>query len=140
MAALRSFWAAQGRGARGELRAAAKAGGLVGVSAAVGAAARAVVLAGGLATLVVAGALTATPAAAVVGHPPAPEGGGACEDGGWSWVGTFSGTREDPMNDWRRPVFLRACFPNEYTCRRWVNSVQTWAEAPGLMRCERLGR
>ncbi|WP_128292539.1 hypothetical protein [Afifella aestuarii] len=114
MAALRSFWAAQGRGVA--------------------------VLAGGLAIVAVAGALTATPAAAVVGHPPAPEGGGACDAGGWSWVGTFSGTREDPMNDWRRPVFLRACFPNEYTCRRWVNSVQTWAEAPGLMRCERLGR
>lgn len=124
MAGCAGLFVAARCGARVSLR----AGALAGVFAAV------------VAAVVMAGALTATPAAAVVGHPPAPEGGGACEDGGWSWVGTFSGTREDPMNDWRRPVFLRACFPNEYTCRRWVNSVQTWAEAPGLMRCERLGR
>ncbi|MBZ8133120.1 hypothetical protein CLD20_07575 [Afifella sp. IM 167] len=85
-------------------------------------------------------AATIGTAAAGLSDPPPPRGGGPCEAGAGPWMGTFSGRRIDPLNDWVWPVSARACFPSEYLCRRWVSEVQTWADLPGLMRCERIGR
>jgi len=80
--------------------------------------------------------LLCAPAWSGIHSPPAARGSIACAPG--AWLGSFSGRRIDPLNDWVRPVSARACFPNEYLCRRWISEVQTWADLPGLMRCERL--
>ncbi|WP_156953357.1 hypothetical protein [Afifella pfennigii] len=77
-------------------------------------------------------------ALAGVYSPPPPRGGGPCEAGFGPWRGTYSGTSQDPFNDWVRPVSAQACFPSEYLCRRWLSEVQTWAVNPGLMKCRRV--
>jgi hypothetical protein len=51
------------------------------------------------------------------------------------WLGRFSGIYVDAF-DHRWPLFGEGCFETEYACRRWVNEMQTLADAPGIMSCK----
>lgn len=53
------------------------------------------------------------------------------------WLARFSGSYDD-LFDHRWPVEVSACFETEYTCRRWINEVQTIASHPGAMSCRKV--
>ncbi|SER20704.1 hypothetical protein SAMN05216548_11334 [Faunimonas pinastri] len=55
------------------------------------------------------------------------------------WRGEFSGRRETFFNERLEPVYEKACFTNEFDCRRWLNETQSVAELPGLMSCKLVG-
>lgn len=66
--------------------------------------------------------------------PPAPSCGDVAARLPTFWEGRFSGTYED-LFDKRWPISARACFETEYSCRRWVNQIQTIVMYPGFMSC-----
>jgi hypothetical protein len=87
------------------------------------------------ALLLALGAQAAQPAAA----QPFPRGGDCRAYAGQShWRGEFAGATVD-LFDRRRLVSARACFPDRYTCNRWINEMMTATDDTDYMRCVVVG-
>jgi hypothetical protein len=72
---------------------------------------------------------------------PFPRGGDCrayAAQGGPYWRGVFAGATED-LFDRRRLINARACFPDHYTCNRWINEMMSATVDTDYMRCEAIG-
>ena len=73
--------------------------------------------------------------ASLAAAQPFPRGGDCRGYAGQShWRGEFAGASVD-LFDRRRLVSARACFPDQYSCNRWINEMMSATDDTDYMRC-----